>query len=199
MKVFPYQLPNGKVIVLRPVSAAKRREAKMICLLISGWLDSLSIPSKTSPIDFLKNNNAKGQAETIAIYLSEWGLNQEDVNSLDKNLTLEILKIIENMDVEPSIVPDISEGFILPSCGDSEGDLIADLISIFDVQSALRIYSTLDFVTIQLVLKRLQFQSRRQELEEKYSKNIAIAQLMELTNSGKWDNLNWSDKYPGIS
>ena len=199
MKVFPYQLPNGKVIVLRPVSAAKRREAKMICLLISGWLDSLSIPCKTSPIDFLKNNNAKGQGETIAIYLSEWGLNQEDVSSLDKDLTLEILKIIENMDVEPSIVPDITEGFILPSCGDSEGDLIADLISIFDVQSALQIYSTLDFVTIQLVLKRLQFQSKRQELEERYNKNIAVSQLIELKNSGKWDNLNWSDKYPGIS
>jgi hypothetical protein len=199
VKVFPYQLPNGKVIVLRPVSAAKRREAKMICLLISGWLDSLSIPCKTSPIDFLKNNNAKGQGETIAIYLSEWGLNQEDVSSLDKDLTLEILKIIENMDVEPSIVPDITEGFILPSCGDSEGDLIADLISIFDVQSALQIYSTLDFVTIQLVLKRLQFQSKRQELEERYNKNIAVSQLIELKNSGKWDNLNWSDKYPGIS
>lgn len=199
MKVFPYQLPNGKVIVLRPVPATKRREAKMICLLISGWLDSLSIPLGRSPIDFLVANNAKGQAETIAIYLGEWGLNQEDIGSLDKNSTLEILKVIENMDVEPSIVPDISEGFILPSCGDSEGDLIADLISIFDVQSALQIYSTLDFVTIQLVLKRLQFQSRRQELEEKYNKNIAVSQLIELTNSVKWDNLNWSDKYPGIS
>jgi hypothetical protein len=199
VKVFPYQLPNGKVIVLRPVPAAKRREAKMICLLISGWLSSLSIPPKTSPIDFLNDNNAKGQSETIAIYLGEWGLNHEDVSSLDKDSTLEILKIIENMDVEPSIVPDISEGFILPSCGDSEGDLIADLISIFDVQSALNIYSTLDFVTIQLVLKRLQFQSRRQELEEKYNKNIAVSQLMELKNSGKWDNLNWSDKYPGIT
>ena len=199
MKVFPYQLPNGKVIILRPVPATKRREVKMLCLLISGWLDSLSISSKTSPVDFLKDNNAKGQGETIAIYLSEWGLNQEDIGSLDKNSTLEILKIIESMDVEPSIVPDVSEGFILPSCGDSEGDLIADLISIFDVQSALQIYSTLDFVTIQLVLKRLQFQSRRQELEEKYNKNIAVSQLMELTNSGKWDNLNWSDKYPGIN
>ena len=199
MKVFPYQLPNGKVIVLRPVPATKRREVKMLCLLISGWLDSLSISSKTSPVDFLKDNNAKGQGETIAIYLSEWGLNQEDIGSLDKNSTLEILKIIESMDVEPSMVPDVSEGFILPSCGDSEGDLIADLISIFDVQSALQIYSTLDFVTIQLVLKRLQFQSRRQELEEKYNKNIAVSQLMELTNSGKWDNLNWSDKYPGIN
>ncbi len=68
-----------------------------------------------------------------------------------------------------------------------------------DVQSALQIYSTLDFVTIQLVLKRLQFQSRRQELEEKYNKNIAVSQLIELKNSGKWDNLNWSNKYPGIS
>ncbi len=199
MKVFPYQLPNGKVIVLRPVSAFKRRETKMICLLISGWLDSLSIPLGKSPIDFLAVNNAKGQAETIAIYLGEWGLNEKDISSLDKDSTLEILKIIENMDVEPSIVPDTSEGFILPSCGDSEGDLIADLISIFDVQSALQIYSTLDFVTIQLVLKRLQFQSRRQELEEKYNKNIAVSQLMELKNSGKWDNLNWSNKYPGIS
>ena len=199
MKVFPYQLPNGKVIVLRPVPAARIREVKMICLLISGWLSSLSIPPKTSPIDFLAENNAKGQSETIAIYLGEWGLNERDIRSLDKDSTLEILKIIENMDIEPSIVPDITEGFILPSCGDSEGDLIADLISIFDVESALRIYSTLDFVTIQLVLKRLQFQSKRQELEERYNKNIAVSQLMELKNSGKWDNLNWSDKYPGIS
>jgi hypothetical protein len=199
VKVFPYQLPNGKVVVLRPVPAARRREVKMICLLISGWLSSLSIPPKTSPIDFLGKNNANGQSETIAIYLGEWGLNERDISSLDKDSTLEILKIIENMDIEPSIVLDITEGFILPSCGDSEGDLIADLISIFDVQSALTIYSTLDFVTIQLVLKRLQFQSNRQELEERYNKNIAVSQLMELKNSGKWDNLNWSDKYPRIS
>jgi hypothetical protein len=199
VKVFPYQLPNGKVIVLRPVPASRRREVKMICLLISGWLSSLSIPPKTNPIDFLAKNNAKGQSETIAIYLGEWGLNERDISSLDKDSTLEILKIIENMDIELSIVSDITEGFILPSCGDSEGDLIADLISIFDVRSALQIYSTLDFVTIQLVLKRLQFQSKRQELEERYNKNIAVSQLMELKNSGKWDNLNWSDKYPGIS
>ena len=170
----------------------------MLCLLISGWLDSLSIPLGTSPLDFLIANNAKGQAETIAIYLGEWDLSQEDISSLGKGSMLEILKIIENMDIEPSIVPDTSEGFILPSCGDSEGDLIADLISIFDVRSALQIYNTLDFVTIQLVLKRLQFQSRRQELEERYNKNIAVSQLMKMRESGAWDKLNWSDKHPGI-
>lgn len=170
----------------------------MMCLLISGWISGLDIPPRVSPVTFLHENGAIGQSETVAIRLKESGLNSQDIRSLDKNSMLEVLKIIENMDIEDSIVPDKSEGFILPSCGDSEGDLIADLISIFDVQSALQIYNTLDFVTIQLVLKRLQFQSRRQELEERYNKNIAVSQLMKMRESGAWDKLNWSDKHPGI-
>jgi len=194
MKVFLYQLPNGKVIILRPVPASKRREVKMLCLLISGWIESLE--TEANPIAYLYQNNADGQSETIISFFKQFNLSYFELQSLKKSNLLEILAIIAGMDVDPTIVQDSTEGFILPSSGDSEADLLADLISIFDVQSGLKIYNTLDFVTIQLVLKRMQFQSRREELEERYNKNIAVSQLMKLYNSGAWDKIEWSDKPP---
>jgi len=47
-----------------------------------------------------------------------------------------------------------------------------------------------------LVLKRMQFQSRREELEERYNKNMAVSQLMKLYNSKAWDRIEWSDRNP---
>jgi hypothetical protein len=118
------------------------------------------------------------------------------MQNLKKSNILEILAIIAEMDIDSTIVQDSTEGFILPSSGDSEADLLADLISIFDVQSGLTIYNTLDFMTIQLMLKRMQFQSRREELEERHNKNMAVSQLMKLYNSKAWDRIEWSDRNP---
>jgi hypothetical protein len=195
VKIVPYQLPSGKVIFFRPVAASERAINKITCTLILNWLEQCGwLPVSENFFSYLRRNNAIGQADILSSFLSSKGIGYPDLKALKNDQLKEILETLRDLDECPP-EPDKgdAESFCLPSSGDSEADLIADLLSIFNNELAITLYRTFDVATIQNILKRMELQSKREELEKEWQGKQAVSRLHQYRKTGAFEKAQWKD------
>lgn len=168
MKILPFQLPNSQLILLSPVSVSNRSAFTILLTQVKQWFNQ-----SQNHLNLLVENEGVWLTIQNLVDLiprkdepDSYGFDLEDFRQCpEKLLTLVLVELDQLLEISVEEKEQRENGhieFTLPSSGDLEADLIADLCqSLGDV--GLMILELYDLETVNNIIKRLNYTNMSQE------------------------------------
>lgn len=202
MKILPFQLPNSRLILLAPVSVSNRTAFMILLEQVKQWVNQ----SQSHPNLLVENEGIWQTIQSLIDLLprkDEQGMYGFDLNDFklcpEKLQTLITVQLDWLHEVPSNTNKEVKAGFeefSLPSSGDMESDLIADLCQSLG-EVGLIILDNYSLESVNNIIKRLNLTNLPKEKLEKLKQEHEEKQArIRFRNYGKkFTQETWKDDW----